>query len=133
MKTNLKFEKVKYEIIKNTMWVHISGQTLAMELESNRVSKRKTKNNITNPKIILSPMPGKVTKLFVAEGQQVKEGDSLVVMEAMKMEYTLKSSIAGKVKKINCKINEQVALAVLLVELENENEVKDSRKIQIKD
>jgi len=114
-------QNVKSEMIKNTLWVHISGQTLAIEMESNRVSKRKTKSNNANPNIILSPMPGKVTKLFVTEGQAVKEGDSLIVMEAMKMEYTLKSSIAGKVKKINCKINDQVALAVLLVELESEN------------
>ncbi len=106
------------EVIKNTLWVHVSGQIQAFELDSHRVSKRKTKVSASNPNFVLSPMPGKITKIFVTVGQMVKPGDSLIVMEAMKMEYTLKSSLNGKVKNVNCKINDQVVLAKLLVELE---------------
>ncbi|MBN8538135.1 MAG: biotin/lipoyl-binding protein [Deltaproteobacteria bacterium] len=110
--------KASAEVVKNTLWVHVSGQILAMDLDSHRVSKRKTKTSVSNPNLVLSPMPGKITKIFVTLGQMVKAGDSLIVMEAMKMEYTLKSSIDGKVKSVNCKINDQVILAKLLVELE---------------
>ena len=49
---------------------------------------------------IISPMPGKITKVFVTEGQEVKEGETLAVMEAMKMEHSLKSPKNGVVKKI---------------------------------
>jgi acetyl/propionyl-CoA carboxylase alpha subunit len=74
---------------------------------------------LSTSKAKVSPMPGKITKIIVQAGQSVKEGDSIIVMEAMKMEYTLKSSINAKVKKINCQVNEQVTLGALLVELEN--------------
>ena len=49
---------------------------------------------------IISPMPGKITKVFVTEGQEVKEGETLAVMEAMKMEHSLKSPKDGVVSKI---------------------------------
>ena len=45
-------------------------------------------------------MPGKITKVFVTEGQEVKEGETLAVMEAMKMEHSLKSPKDGVVSKI---------------------------------
>lgn len=111
--------KAKAELIKNTLWIHINGETLSLEIESGRVSKRKTKSINADPHRIISPMPGKVTKIFIEVNQSIKEGDSLVVLEAMKMEYTLKASIKGKVKKINCKINDQVPLGELLVELDS--------------
>ena len=62
-------------------------------------------------------MPGKVTKLFVSENQIVNKGDALLVMEAMKMEYTLKADISAKVEKIFYKISDQVSLGYLLIQL----------------
>lgn len=116
---NGKTVKAQAELVKNTLWVHLNGETLALEVDNGRISKRKTKASQSNPNQIMSPMPGKITKIIVQAGQSVKEGDSVIVMEAMKMEYTLKSSINAKVKKINCQVNEQVTLGALLVELEN--------------
>jgi len=59
-------------------------------------------DNITAKKIIdiKAPMPGMVLNILVGEGQQVKKGDSLLVLEAMKMENILKSPADGIVKKI---------------------------------
>lgn len=116
---NGKTLKAQAELVKNTLWVHLNGETIAVEVDNGRVSKRKTKSAQANPNQIMSPMPGKITKIAVQVGQAVKEGDSIIVMEAMKMEYTLKSSINAKVKKINCQSNEQVVLGALLVELES--------------
>ena len=45
---------------------------------------------------MLSPMPGKILKLLVEPGADFKVGDSLVIMEAMKMEHTVKASVDGK-------------------------------------
>lgn len=115
-------KKVISEIIDKTIWFKIDEQTYSYDIvELLQSSHTKSKSQEKSLDKIKAPMPGKITKIFVKEGQAVKRGEALVVMEAMKMEYTLKSSIAGKVKKINCKINDQVALAVLLVELESEN------------
>jgi len=50
--------------------------------------------------MLTSPMPGKVVKLLVKEGQEVEAGQGVIVVEAMKMENELKSALAGKVKEI---------------------------------
>jgi biotin carboxyl carrier protein len=50
--------------------------------------------------MLTSPMPGKVVKLLVTEGQEVEAGQGVIVVEAMKMENELKSALAGKVKEI---------------------------------
>lgn len=49
---------------------------------------------------IKAPMPGMVLNVLVTEGQEVKKGDPLIVLEAMKMENILKSPSEGTVKKI---------------------------------
>jgi biotin carboxyl carrier protein len=59
-------------------------------------------DNIAAKKIndIKAPMPGMVLNILVGEGQQVKKGDSLLVLEAMKMENVLKSPTDGMIKKV---------------------------------
>lgn len=66
----------------------------------------------------LSPMPGKILKVLVSEGSSVKKGDPLVIMEAMKMEHTLKASKDGVVISIKCNEGDLVEGQVELVELE---------------
>jgi biotin carboxyl carrier protein len=50
---------------------------------------------------IKAPMPGLVLKLLVKEDQQVEKGDSLLILEAMKMENIIKSPVSGTIKKIS--------------------------------
>jgi biotin carboxyl carrier protein len=50
--------------------------------------------------MVSSPMPGKVVKILVTEGEEVRADQGVIVVEAMKMENELKSAIAGKVKEI---------------------------------
>ena len=58
------------------------------------------KENINNKlKNILSPMPGKVTKVLVKEKDKVQEGDSLLILDAMKMENIIKSDFNGTIKE----------------------------------
>ena len=66
-----------------------------------------------------SPMPGQVLRIVVAPGQQVKIGDPLVVLEAMKMEQTVKAAIDGVVGAILVKPGEVVAPGQTLVEIES--------------
>jgi biotin carboxyl carrier protein len=68
--------------------------------------------------LVTSPMPGKVVKLLVNEGEEVKSDQGVIVVEAMKMENELKSAVAGKVKEIFVKEGEVVesGAKLLLVE-----------------
>ncbi len=59
-------------------------------------------DNLTAKKVndVKAPMPGMVLNILVEEGQEVKKGDALIVLEAMKMENILKSPSDGVIKKI---------------------------------
>lgn len=64
------------------------------------------------------PMPGKVVEVKVKEGQDVKEGDVLLVLEAMKMQNDLKSPLSGKVRRIHVQDGANVEASTVLVELD---------------
>ena len=67
---------------------------------------------------LLSPMPGKVFKVLCEKGQEVKKGDDLLVLEAMKMEHSIKAPYDGKVLNICFSEGEMVDGQVNLIELE---------------
>ena len=72
-------------------------------LDERRLRMRRAGGKFTleGPQRIDAPMPGKVTRVLVKVGDQVEEGQGLVVVEAMKMENELKSPKAGKVTELH--------------------------------
>jgi 3-methylcrotonyl-CoA carboxylase alpha subunit len=74
--------------------------------------------HLTNEDTLESPMPGKVLKVFVAPGDAVKEEQPLVIIEAMKMEFTVRAPHAGQVASVRFTEGAQVAVGDVLVELE---------------
>ncbi len=64
---------------------------------------------------LTAPMPGKVTHVHVKAGAKVKRGESLLVLEAMKMEHTIAAPADGTVTELRCKAGEQVEDGVPLV------------------
>src|SRR5262249_45128713 len=69
---------------------------------------------------IVAPMPGRVVAVRVAQGAQVAEGQELVIMEAMKMELTLRAPRAGKVESVQAGVGEFVEADAVLVRFEKE-------------
>ena len=69
-------------------------------------------------KYLLSPMPGLLISIAVTEGEHVKAGQELAVVEAMKMETSLNSEQEGKIKSIHVKAGSQIDAKDLLIELE---------------
>ena len=67
-------------------------------------------------KFLLCPMPGLVKAVNVTEGQDVKAGDNLAVVEAMKMENILKAERDGKVKKVAAKPGDSLAVDAVIIE-----------------
>ena len=67
---------------------------------------------------ILSPMPGTIFQVHVKEGDEVVEGQELLVLEAMKMENPIVSTAAGKVKQVGVKVDDKVATKQLLLVVE---------------
>jgi biotin carboxyl carrier protein len=67
---------------------------------------------------VSSPMPGTIIKITCTEGDVVAENDTLVIVEAMKMENVLRSPVAGTVAKVNYKEGDLVNAGSPIVELE---------------
>jgi propionyl-CoA carboxylase alpha chain len=67
-------------------------------------------------KKVLCPMPGLVVSIAVKEGQEVKAGETVAVVEAMKMENVLRAEIDGTVKKINAKPGDSLAVDAIILE-----------------
>ena len=69
-------------------------------------------------KFLLAPMPGKIVSINIKDGQKVKSGENLLVLEAMKMENLITSTKDTKIKKINVKLNDAVEVDQILIEFD---------------
>jgi biotin carboxyl carrier protein len=69
---------------------------------------------------VAAPMPGLISQLNVAVGQSVAVGDTVIVLEAMKLMYSLPAQISGKVTEIFCAAGDTVPTGAPLVEIEAE-------------
>lgn len=67
--------------------------------------------------IILAPMPGKILNIPVSEGDDVEQGEAILILEAMKMENELKASMAGVIHSIQVKTGESVEKNQILLEI----------------
>jgi len=67
---------------------------------------------------ILAPMPGTIIEVQVSQGDDVVEGQELLVLEAMKMENPIVSTADGKIKEINVKVDDKVATKQVMLVIE---------------
>ncbi|MFO7924951.1 MAG: acetyl-CoA carboxylase biotin carboxyl carrier protein subunit [Bacteroidales bacterium] len=85
--------------------------TLNKKYEQRKAWSKAEKNKIA------SFIPGTILKLYVSEGQCVKKGDNLLILEAMKMQNLIKSPIEGIIKSINLKEGERVPKGKIMIEI----------------
>ncbi len=71
---------------------------------------------------VAAPMHGQILEVFVSEGQAVRKGDRLAVLEAMKMQHQITAEVDGTVSAVLCKPGTQVPAGELLVEIEVDGE-----------
>ena len=98
--------------------VNVNIYQISIEDQFDVLLKQLGLDNLTANKVleIKAPMPGLVLKVLVEENAEVKKGDNLLVLEAMKMENILKSSTDGVVKKILIKQGDKVEKNQILVQ-----------------
>jgi len=77
-----------------------------------------TADSGTDASHVTAPMPGAITHISIEPGDSVKTGDTLIVMEAMKMEHALKAGRDGKVESLSVAAGDQVEAGATLVTLE---------------
>ena len=96
-------------------WIHFEGETFVLDESSKARRGKKAQAGDSAEPEIRAPMPGRVTKLLVARGEEVQSDQVVIMMEAMKMEYSLKAKLSGTVENIACKAGDTVTLGQTLL------------------
>ncbi len=125
--TYILFKRKKYlaEIVEKTQnkyTVLINGVSYTFSIESPISYKRKkylekNKSKSRN-ELVAAPMPGKIVDVLIEIGDKVKEGESLIILEAMKMQNEIGSPASGTVSKIFIKVGDIVNKEDVLVEIQ---------------
>ena len=97
-------------------WVFVDGQVARLDAVANAPTRGRTKGRGDGG--VMAPMPATVVSLNAAPGQAVNEGDTLIVLEAMKMELPIKSPRSGTIKAVHCAKGDLVQPGVNLLEIE---------------
>jgi 3-methylcrotonyl-CoA carboxylase alpha subunit len=105
---------VAIAVERDATWVFADGHTARIEPASGRRAPGKKRGDGS----VMSPMPATVVSINAAAGQAVAEGDTLIVLEAMKMELPIKAPRSGVVKAVHCAKGDLVQPGVNLLELE---------------
>lgn len=99
----------------NGMSYSIDIQDLSVEVSAN-VRRKAERSNSDH---IGAQMPGTIFSVEVKEGQEVSQGDVLIIAEAMKMETTIQAPKAGVIKAIHVEVGDAISVGDLLIEYEN--------------
>lgn len=91
----------------------VMAHGLEARLSSGKRVKKQTVSGSLN-----SPMPGKIFKVIKNVGEEVKKGDTILILEAMKMEHSIRADKDGVVKKIHFQVGELVQGGAVLASVE---------------
>ena len=96
----------------STTWVFRNGFVYEV------VEEAATRKRAGAHESLTAPMPATVIRINVAPGAPVKKGDTLIVLEAMKMELPVRAPTDGTVSTVACQVGQLVQPGVALIELE---------------
>jgi len=105
----------KYTVMVNGVWYTFSIETPISYKRRKYLNKTASSSRIET---INAPMPGKILDILVEENSEVKQGEAVVILEAMKMQNEILAQVAGKVKKINIHQNDSVMKDDVILEIE---------------
>jgi biotin carboxyl carrier protein len=102
--------------------IELDGETFEIEIrdEFEQVLEKMGLGTATNKQVkeIKAPMPGLVLEIGIVDGQEVKDGDRILILEAMKMENNIMIHVDAKIKKVIVSAGQAVEKGQVLVELE---------------
>lgn len=98
--------------VKDSYWIHLDGRINIVNSHEIGYSNQKQSEGS-----LVAPMPGTIIEILVKKGQKVRKGQSLMVMEAMKMEHKIQSPKDGEVISISNEVGQKVDMGAVLVEI----------------
>jgi acetyl/propionyl-CoA carboxylase alpha subunit len=99
------------------LWVHLPEGTVVLHEEVHG-GRKKDSQLEGSGNVVRSSIPGRVAAVSVAEGQTVQQGDTLLILDSMKMEHPIRAPIAGVVKSLPSKVDAIVQSGSVLAVLE---------------
>ena len=113
---------VSFNAEEKTMVINVNGNDYEISVkDKNDLLLQQLGINVKSSSVIQSikaPMPGLIINVSVNEGTEVKKGDTLLILEAMKMENVIKSPRDGKDKKVNVQLKQAVEKNQVMLEFE---------------
>ena len=97
-------------------WVFVNGQVARLDAAAKDAGRKRSRGR--GDAGVMSPMPATVVAINAAPGQAVSQGDTLIVLEAMKMELPIKAPRDGVIKAVHCARGDLVQPGVNLLEFE---------------
>ncbi|GER68422.1 pyruvate carboxylase [Weizmannia acidilactici] len=107
------------------VYFELNGQPREVVIKDASVQssvKERSKADAKNEQHIGATMPGTVVKVLVESGQEVKQGDPVMITEAMKMETTVQAPFTGKIRAVHVQSGDAIQPGDLLLEIEKINE-----------
>jgi biotin carboxyl carrier protein len=101
----------------NERFVQVEGSRYRLTIPDKRSARRKSSTGAGGAELT-AQMPGRVREVNVAEGDSVEKGQTLLILEAMKMEIRITAPDAGQVKRVLVSTGDMVERGQLLVEME---------------
>lgn len=115
-------ELIEMDTADKTLIIKVNNSTYTIKAEDrfDRLLEQLGFSNLNTQKVanIKAPMPGLVLKIPIEAGQEVSKGDTLLILEAMKMENVVKAPNDGKIKQIKIGAGDAVTKGQVLVEFE---------------
>ena len=105
----------KYTIMINGVWHSFTVET-PISLKRRRYLEEQ--GDTSSSVVIEAPMPGKIIDILVEVGSEIKEGESIIILEAMKMQNEISSHVSGTVKSVDVKKNDSVMKDDVLIEIQ---------------
>jgi biotin carboxyl carrier protein len=105
----------RYTVMINGVWYSFTVET-PISLKRRRYLEEKGESSSLVS--IEAPMPGKIIDILVEEGSEVKEGEPIIILEAMKMQNEIASHVTGVVKSITVKKNDSVMKDDVMIEIQ---------------
>jgi biotin carboxyl carrier protein len=97
-------------------WAFANGKVFRGDFGARPAGRRAAR--VSGPQALAAPMPATVIKVLVKPGDAVKKGDTVILLEAMKMELPLRAPADATVTAVHCREGELVQPATTLIELE---------------
>ena len=117
LEKNWKEDEFRFFVLKTKegLWIHYKGQNWFWKYQQKLSPSKKLIKK--KKELIQAHLPGRIQKIFVQSKEQVKKGQNLLILSAMKIEYGFQAEGEGEIEEIFCKEGESVPLNQNLIKI----------------